>query len=68
MRMASVAYHLASCNAPPKVGIIIIIIIIPLGGRGGALIFAKCEFNELHAQVMGGVMCGGFFLFVFFLF
>lgn len=33
---------------------------IPLGGRGGALIFAKCEFNELHARVLGGVMCGFF--------
>ena len=28
VRTVSVAYHLASCNAPPKVGILKIIIII----------------------------------------
>ena len=54
VRILSVTYHVAFSSVSTRGPYISF---SPLGNKNGVTILTKCEFNELEAQVLGGIVC-----------
>lgn len=54
VRITSVPYHMASSSVSSRDPYISF---PPLGNKNGVTILTKCEFNELKARVLGGMVC-----------